>query len=303
MSAEVLCIGHAAYDVSMFVEKFPDEDTKTEIAESLESGGGPAANAAYLLSLWGVRCAFAGLVGDDPYGWRIREEFRAAGTDTSLLELRPRHTTPVSVILVNKQNGSRTVVNRKIAGCALQLSAGALAGCAPKVLLFDGHELEASVAALREFPGAVSILDAGSWRGGTSALATEVDYLVASERFAREATRFGALSDDSARRSCIAKLRERFPTTVVVTLGEEGLIADDGSGFRHVHAFPAHAVDTTGAGDVFHGAFAFAITRAMPFWESLRFAAMAASLSVGVPGGRGSIPTLAQVEEALAHVG
>jgi len=96
MNAEVLCIGHAAYDVSMFVEKFPEEDTKTETAESLESGGGPAANAAYLLSKWGVRCAFAGLVGDDPYGRRILEEFKAAGTDTSLLELRPRHATPVS---------------------------------------------------------------------------------------------------------------------------------------------------------------------------------------------------------------
>jgi sugar/nucleoside kinase (ribokinase family) len=98
-------------------------------------------------------------------------------------------------------------------------------------------------------------------------------------------------------------LRERFSTTVVVTLGEQGLIADDGSGFRLVPAFPTHAVDTTGAGDIFHGAFGFAITQAMPFWESLRFAAMAASLSVRMRGGRGSIPTLAQVQEALAHVG
>lgn len=303
MSAEVLCVGHAAYDLSVFVEKFPKENTKIETAESLESGGGPAANAAWLLSMWGTRCAFAGLVGDDPCGRHIREEFKAAGTDISLLELRPRHATPVSVILINKQNGSRTVVNRKIPGCALQLSAGALAGRSPKVLLFDGHELDASLAALREFPGAVSILDAGSWRDGTSALAGEVDYLVASARFASQAAGAGGLLDDSSRRSCIGKLRERFPTTVVVTLGEEGLIADDGSGFRHLPAFPAQAVDTTGAGDIFHGAFAFAITRAMPFWESLRFAAMAASLSVRVPGGRGSIPTLAQVEEALAHVG
>ena len=81
------------------------------------------------------------------------------------------------------------------------------------------------------------------------------------------------------------------------------LNADDGSGFRHMPAFPALCVDTTGAGDIFHGAFAFAITRAMPFWESLRFASMAASLSVRVPGGRNSIPTLSQVEEALTHVG
>lgn len=302
MSAEVLCIGHAAYDLSVFVEKFPEENTKTETAESLESGGGPAANAAWLLSMWGVRCAFAGLVGDDHYGRRVREEFEAAGTDISLLELRPGHATPLSVILINRQTGSRTIVNRKLPGRALQLGAAAFTDRAPKVLLFDGHEFDASLAALRAFPDAASILDAGSWREGTADLAGHVDYLVASERFARQATGHGVLCDDSTRRSCIGKLRERFSTTVVVTLGEEGLIADDGSGFRHVPAFPAHAVDSTGAGDVFHGAIAFAVTRAMPFWESLRFAAMAASLSVRVRGGRGSIPTLAQVEEELAHV-
>jgi sulfofructose kinase len=302
MTTEVLCVGHAAYDLNVFVEKFPEENTKTESADSLESGGGPAANAAWLLSSWGVRCAFAGLVGDDPYGRRVREEFEAVGTDVSLLELRPGHATPVSVILINRQTGSRTIVNRKLRAPALELGAKPFANISPKILLFDGHEPDASLAALRAFPDAASILDAGSWRDGTARLAGDVDYLVASERFARQATDLGSLSDDSTRRSCIGKLRECFPTAVVVTLGEEGLIADDRSGFRHLPAFPAQVVDTTGAGDIFHGAFAFAITRAMPFLESLRFAAMAASLSVRVAGGRSSTPTLAQVEEALTHV-
>ena len=303
MSAEVLCVGHAAYDLSMFVEKFPAENSKAEIEKLIESGGGPAANAAWLLTMWGMPCAFAGLVGDDHYGQCIRAELEAAGTDVSLLESLPQHATPVSVILINKRNGSRTVVNRKLPGRALKLNATALASMSPKVLLFDGHELDASLAALQAFPEAVSILDAGSWREGTAVLAENVDYLVASERFARQATNCAELHDDKTRRACMGQLRERFPKTVVVTLGEHGLIVDDGSGFRHLPAFLAQAVDTTGAGDIFHGAFAFAVARSMPLWESLRFASMAASLSVRKPGGRASFPPLPKVQEALTHAG
>src|ERR1700679_1430425 len=113
MSIDVLCIGHAAYDVSMFVDEFPAENSKRETHALLQSGGGPAANAACLLSSWGSHCAFAGLVGDDDYGRRIRAEFEAAGTEISLLELRPAYDTPLSFILVNQKNGSRTIVNRK----------------------------------------------------------------------------------------------------------------------------------------------------------------------------------------------
>src|SRR5580698_8632113 len=113
MSIDVLCIGHAAYDVSMFVEEFPAENSKQETHTLAQAGGGPAANAACLLSSWGMRCAFGGLVGDDDQGKRIREEFEMAGTDISLLELQPGYETPLSFILVNRRSGSRTIVNRK----------------------------------------------------------------------------------------------------------------------------------------------------------------------------------------------
>src|ERR1017187_1752918 len=109
MPVDILCVGHAAFDLCVFVESFPAENSKCETEELLESGGGPAANAAYLLSSWGDRCGFAGLIGDDGYGRRIQEEFRAAGTDISLLELRTGHATPLSILLINKQTGSRTI--------------------------------------------------------------------------------------------------------------------------------------------------------------------------------------------------
>jgi sulfofructose kinase len=181
---EVLAVGLASYDVSLFVDEFPRENSKLETHEMIEQGGGPAANAAYLLSLWGAGCAFAGLLGDDSYGQRISDEFQRVGTDLSLSETHPGHATSVSVIIVNTSNGSRTIVNRKTPGSALRLEACQLQSINPKVLLFDGHELEASLLALQSFPDAASILDAGSLRPGTVELAGKVKYLVAAERFA-----------------------------------------------------------------------------------------------------------------------
>ena len=302
MPAEILCVGHASWDIGAIVPAFPVENGKCEIRELRESGGGPAANAAFLLSSWGIRCAFAGLVGDDDHGRRIRKEFQAAGTDVSLLELRPGHATPVSLILVNQQNGSRTIVNRKIPAGPLQIDAAGAAALAPAALLLDGHELPASLTALEACPRAVSILDAGSWREGTAELAGRVDHLVASERFAKQASGLAGLNDDADRREAVRRLREKYQTGVVVTLGENGLVADDGTGFLHLPAYPAQVVDTTAAGDIFHGACAYAVVQKLPFQDALRFASMAASLSVRKPGGRGSIPALADVKESLTHV-
>ena len=308
MPIDILCVGHAAYDLSFFVESYPVENTKCETNELLESGGGPAANTAYLLSLWGAGCAFAGLVGDDVSGRRIQEEFQRAGTDISLLELRAGHATPMSMVLINKGNGSRTIVNRKAPGGSLRINPGMGDRMAPQVLLFDGHEFEASLAALEAFPEATSILDAGSWREGTAELAGRVDYLAASARFALQATGLDSIHTDGERRECVHILRDKYGATIVVTMGEDGLVADDGGGFFWLPAYPARAVDTTAAGDIFHGALAYGIAKTnrpparADFREILKFASMAASLSVRKAGGRQSIPSLAAVKEALANV-
>lgn len=301
MNLDVLCVGHAACDVSLFVEHYPLENSKCETHESLEGCGGPAANAAWLLANWGIRAGFAGLVGDDVHGRRARDELIAAGADVSLMELRAGHVTPLSMILVNRQNGSRTIINRKAKSEAFTLNASAVRALSPRVLLFDGHELEASLTAMRECPSAIFILDAGSWREGTAALAGKVHYLAASERFALQATEMTSLKDIKERKECLRRLRGQFGTITIVTLGERGLIYDAGEGFNELPTFPATAVDTTAAGDIFHGAFTFAMARSMPLREALRFASMAGSLSVRRSGGRPSAPSLAEVEEALAQ--
>lgn len=300
---QVLCLGHAAYDLTVPLNSFPAENSKIEIESLGEAGGGPAANAAYLLSSWGVDCAFAGLIGDDSFGQRIIEEFKTAGTDLSLLETRAGYPTPLSVILVNTANGSRTIINRKAKSGGLQLDPALLARLNPAIMLFDGHEPEASLLAMETCPAATTVLDAGSLRPGTRLLAGKVDYLVASERFARQITGLADLDTGEEWKSCLKQLAAINPGQIVVTRGEKGLVyTTDGPGgkeYQRLPAFPVTAVDTTGAGDIFHGAFVYGLLQKLPLRENLRFASMAAALSVTKPGGRTSIPTLNQVEMAL----
>jgi sugar/nucleoside kinase (ribokinase family) len=293
---DVLCIGHAAWDITLPLAEFPAEDGKVEIPALVESGGGPAANAAWLLSWWGVRCGFAGVVGDDDRGRRVLAEFAAVGTDTSLVEIRPDFPTPLSVILVNQQTGSRTVVNRRVPSPALAL--GHVPG-RPHVLLFDGHELPASLAAMDRFPEARTVLDAGSLRDGTRALAGRVEFLVASERFARQMTGLPPLDGPDEWAAAIAVLSALNGRPVVITLGNRGLLHGTAAAWEHRPAAHVAAADTTAAGDAFHGALAYGVLSALSWSETLRLAATTAELSVQALGGRRSFAPLARVRASL----
>ena len=299
MSVSALCVGHASWDLCMYVDGYPDENSKAETDLLIESGGGPAANAAWLLAHWGIPTALGAAVGQDDYGKRAVKELLTANVDCRLLEQRAGQGTPVSFVVVNRATGSRTIINRKVPATPLQLPAEDLSALDPKLLLFDGHELEASLAAMKAFPSAVTVLDAGSLREGTSLLAGKVRYLVASERFARQATGESdvlARPDSFARRLC-----DRYGNVVVITLGAHGSVFDDGKNQGTVPARATVAKDTTAAGDIFHGAFAYALLKSMDLPQALQLATVAAGLSVQTLGGRTSTPKLSAVLEELHH--
>jgi sulfofructose kinase len=286
---EVLCIGHASWDISVFVPGYPAENSKSEVSLMIECGGGPAANAAYLLSRWGVNCGLAAAVGDDGYGERILRELEAAGTDVSLVEVRRGTATPVSVILVNETTGSRTIVNRKVTGGNPLELHDSLEGAEPAVLLFDGHELEAALKAMGKFPRARTILDAGSVRPGTLELAGRVDYLVCSERFALQFTGLTDLATAERQGAAVAALHRCNGHPVVITRGEHGLLHGTAESWEALPACPVKAVDTTAAGDFFHGALAYAILRNHPWHAALALASRTAAQTTTTPGTRPAI--------------
>jgi sugar/nucleoside kinase (ribokinase family) len=283
----------------MHVDAYPTENSKTETNLLIESGGGPAANAAWLLAHWGERTALAAVVGQDHYGCKALKELADAGVNCRLVEQREGYATPLSFIVVNRITGSRTIINRKLPTAGAHLTPQSLHGVDPQLLLFDGHELEASLPALEAFPSAITVLDAGSLREGTSTLAGKVRYLVCSERFAIQVT--GEADVAGHRPECLRRLRELYGNVAVITLGANGVLFDDGERQGHLPALPVEARDTTAAGDIFHGAFAFALLKGMPLRKALQLATVAAGLSVQRPGGRPSAPELSAVFERLPH--
>ena len=104
----ILSIGRTSYDITCPIEEYPVEGTKYLLNEKIESGGGTAANIAYLLGKWGETSYFAGVIGSDDYGAKIKKEFDQALVKTDYMETAYEVGTPLSIILVNKKNGSRT---------------------------------------------------------------------------------------------------------------------------------------------------------------------------------------------------
>ncbi|GMG95314.1 carbohydrate kinase family protein [Tepidimicrobium xylanilyticum] len=300
---DVLCIGHAAYDVTLPLEGYPIENQKYSVNTKIECGGGPAANAAYLLSKWGIPTAYIGVLGHDIYGKKIIEEFKEVGTDISLVKIDKNYSTPYSTILVNVENGSRTIINCSEKHEGFKVPFSKLKGLNPKVILFDGHELETSIEAVKTFPHAITILDAGSVREGTIALAKKVDYLITSERFALSYCNMDVIDNEKDYEKAIYQLKELTKGKVVVTLGERGLIYEEDGEVKRLPAYKVKAVDTTGAGDIFHGAFAYGLVKGFSFSSNLKFSSLVSAISVKTLGGRKSIPSIERVLEEYKRMG
>lgn len=270
---KVLCIGHSAYDLTFQIDEYPIENRKYSMTPPIACGGGPAANAAYLIAKWGMECRYAGVVGNDPYGNQIQTELEAVGVDCTWLVKDPEGGTPYSFILANKSNGSRTLFNTKPGTRPLQLEWD---DWMPDVILLDGHEVDASMAAMQRFPQAVSVLDAGSYNSRTEQLAGLVDYLVCSEDFCRAVTGIDG-TDLPAVANQLEVLTEK---TCIITLGEKGTVYANEARKVHQPSIRVKAVDTTGAGDIFHGAFAYAIAKGKSVKDAVKCSSVAAALSV-----------------------
>ena len=282
-NVDVLCVGHACYDLVFVVDHHPDADEKTFAQKLISCGGGPAANAAVTVSRLGLKSAFAGYLGNDFYGQRHLEEFSQATVNTDSI-VRADSPTPLSAILI-KPDGKRTVVNHKGATAPLPADSFDLARWHPHVILFDGHEPEVSLALVKAIKGRriSTVLDAGSVHRGSLKLLELVDYAVVSQKFARECT-----GKEDPQQAAL-KLGQHCPA-VVITLGEAGLVWKNEDGSGSLRAFSIDAVDTTGAGDAFHGAFAAGLVSGKPWNDLLAYASAAGALCCTKYGGRPAIP-------------
>ena len=288
-------MGHASYDLIFSVDKHPASDEKVFANDFLACGGGPAANAAVQVAKLGGRSGFAGYLGQDLYGDKHVAELLSYSVNTDFV-VRGLLPTPLSTIIV-KPNGDRCLINYK--GLTKPLNSGSIdfTPLEAKVVLFDGHEphISADLTEKLKIKQTPMVLDAGSISEGTTMLLSQVDYAVCSEKFALQ------LCGDV--KTALQQISTITPV-VVITLGEQGLVWKRGDEQGQLSALSIESIDTTGAGDAFHGAFAYGISLNMEWHKLLNFASVAGSLCCTKMGARLGLATLDDInrlDRALNH--
>ena len=294
IDVDVLCLGLASHDLVFDVNRHPGSDEKMKASALLNCGGGLAANAAVASARLGYPTAFAGYLGEDVYGEMHMAEFHADGVNTDWV-VRGAEPTPLSAIIV-KPDGQRAIVNYRGHSEGACTNRFDLHQLSAKSILVDGNHfaLAQEVVQYAKQNQIPTIIDADSLQPHTEALVQVVDYVVTSERFAYEYSGHNSVETALGKLATVAN-------NVVVTLGERGLIWQRGSERGSLAAFAVKAIDTTGAGDAFHGAFAAGVAGGMEWDALLRFASAVGALCCTKQGGRVGIPMLDEVEALLSR--
>jgi sulfofructose kinase len=293
----ILTLGITVFDTVLQVPRLPRHGGKTYATGRAEVVGGIAANAAIAIVRLGGEALLATRVGDDPVGERIVADLTRAGVDTGLVEWLNGVPSSISAILVDAE-GERLLVNH--GDPALFRGSIDLAGIGVDGVMTDTRWPEAAVSALRHARalGAPAVLDHDR---GAERLASELleaaSHVVCSRQGLEDLT--GTADVETGLRAA----RARTPAWLACTSGGDGVYWLDGETLRHLPAFPVRAVDTLGAGDVFHGAFALALGEGLAELPAMRFASAAAALKCMRFGGGSVSPTRAEVEALLADAG
>lgn len=292
---KIMCIGNAAYDVTLPIDHFPIENKKVRLEKGrVECGGGSASNCAYLLAKWGMETYFAGVVGDDYYGGKIIEEFERIGVNTKYLERKKGAPTTASFIIANTSTGTRTILSDKYKKTTMTKRE---VDDKFDVILLDGYERDFAIEAIKKNPQAIKIIDAGSLRENTVELAHMVDYIVCSKDFAEEFTKKKVdYKDMKTLIEIYEDLKKEFTQKIVITLEDKGCFTYDG-GYKMVPSIKVTAVDSTGAGDIYHGAFTYCVANNYDIVKTMKISNIAGALSVTKVGGRFSIFTLDEVNK------
>jgi sulfofructose kinase len=293
---DIAGVGLNATDTIIRVPYFPAFNSKVEFRSSEVLPGGQVASAMVACSAWGLKARYVGKVGDDAFASIQRVEMERAGIESHWI-VAPHCQSQSSFILVDEKSGERTVLWKR--DPRLELFPSEISRewvVRSKFLHVDGHDCAGAAAAARWAREASIpiIADLDNLYPGVEALLENVDYLISSREFPAR------LTGEPDLLLSLPMLLTRFGSRVVgATLGEDGVLAWDGSRFHYSPAFAITPVDTTGAGDVFHAGFAYAKIQGWDLARTLEFSCAAAGLACTAPGARGGIATVPRIEELI----
>ncbi len=297
----IVGIGANVCDTLIGVHTYPTEDTKQAATEIVQCGGGPCATGLTTAARLGADCAFIGSLTDDAAGSFLYRDLEKYKVSTELVESIPGYTSFSSYIFLSEDTAARTCVFHRgnVPKKPLTESQkGAIRRA--DILMVDGNDLEMAIEGARvaKESGTMVLYDAGGLYDGVEKLLALTDILIPSCEFSLKVT------GESDVRKAAEKLYNTYsPSVLVITMGKEGGILYDGKACISYPSFPVNAVDTNGAGDVFHGAFAYAYAEGLSAEKACVFSSAVSAIKCTKVGARAAVPTRAEVIEFLRERG
>jgi len=293
---DVLVIGRSCLDTIAVISQFPPENQKVPLEFRLTEGGGQGGTASCCISRLGGRVAYAGKLGDDDEGRFCLQQLKKFGVATDFIEVVSGGKTPVAYVFVTAASGHRTIIYERntLPRITIDEQLKNLAARAQIVLLdpevtYLGGPLKAATG------GRIKIVyDCERWRTGLEDIMDTADYFIPTAEFLEsDRLNFGAIPFSQK----IIKLNGLVTGQLVVTRGAKGAYYPAGDKLYQVTAPAVRAVDTVGAGDNFHAAFALALKKGFDLHRAVKLSVAVASLSCREFGGRNGVPDMPEAME------
>jgi len=300
---DILGFGIVTVDDFLIVESYPPPDAKIPVLEKTRQGGGLTGTALVAASRLGAKCAYGGILGEDELAEWTLAELEREGIDCTPVIRQPDASIIHAIIIVDKTHHTRNIFFSK-AGVAFRplTSIDATLVSQARVLFVDHGGVEGMLHAvtLAKELGIPTVADIErDEHPQAGELIAQIDHLILSASFACSFTG----KDDPA--SAVESLhRSTQRACTAVTVGEEGcwyISAEEEGNIQHHPAFEVQVVDTTGCGDVFHGAYAAGIAYGWDVSFCIRFASAAAAIKATKAGGRAGIPDRSTVCQFLRN--
>ncbi len=288
---DVLVIGRSCLDYIAVINQFPEENRKVPLEFRLTEGGGQGGTASCCISRLGGKVAYTGKLGDDDEGRFCLKRLKDFGVGTDYIEIVRDGKTPVAYVFVTAASGQRTIIYERNALPRINIDQGIenLAAESEVVLLdpevtYLGGQLKAAGG-----DNIKLVYDCERWRQGIEDIMDTADYFIPSSDFLdSDRLNFGDIPFNRK----IFKLNEMVTGQLIVTRGEKGAYYPAGDTLYQVAAPAVNAIDTIGAGDNFHAAFALALTKGFDLHRAVKLSVAVASLSCREYGGRNGIPNM-----------
>jgi sugar/nucleoside kinase (ribokinase family) len=288
---DVIGIDSPCVDLVVNVEEFPEPNSGAQVKNTSWQGGGKVATGLVAAARLGAKAAIVGQVGDDMYGSFIEKDFIRHGIDTTYLRGREGRTTHFSIVVSDKKTKGRSILYYP--GTAEPLAEDeiplAYIRNAKYFYIAKLDEVTVRAALIARAAGAKVIIDADFYLENLEEYLPLVDIFIGSELLYQS-----MFQDDDYEKNCRA-VAEKGPEVVLFTFGEKGCVGSCMEGYFTVPAYVVDAVDTVGAGDVFHGAFVAGLLQNKTIKETAQFASAVSAIKCTRIGGRAGIPDIQTV--------